>query len=286
MGGKIIFVNSYKGGAGKTTLSLMHCITNLFREKEKYDNVIYMDLDILGTATSYLFDEEKLPKKLCFNNTGKTVEIDLSLDKETAVLHVAYLDPGFKNKNFSGEEYFIHHKELDEVLLKFKVSEFISSTLSQTSTSLLVIDCAPGFSELEQELLLECYENKIKWKIEIEENYVTTLDAAHIKKSISCIKSSAESFEVNPSMRNIHIVLNDIQNYSKWMKDERNEDTMQMWQDIAAKIKKEFDMIKTSVYCWRYSSNIAVKNTYLSEEKVENQPDDYIMNEGNYMKLS
>ncbi len=285
MGGKIIFVNSYKGGAGKTTLSLMHCITNLFREKEKYDNVIYIDLDILGTATSYLFDEEKLPKELCFNNTGKTVEIELSLEEENGILHVAYLDPAFKNRNFSGDEYFIHHKELDEELLKFKVTEFIGSTLIQASSNLLVIDCAPGFSELEQELLLECYQNRIKWKAEIEEYYVTTLDAAHIRKSISCIKSSAESFEVNPSMRSIHFVINDIQNYSKWMKDEKHEDIMQMWQNIASKIRNEFGMIETSVYCWKYSLNIAVKNTYTSEEKVENQPDDYIMNEGNYMKL-
>ena len=43
---EIIIVNSFKGGAGKTTLALTHCINDLFHE-QKYENVIYIDLDIL-----------------------------------------------------------------------------------------------------------------------------------------------------------------------------------------------------------------------------------------------
>lgn len=285
MGGKIIFVNSFKGGAGKTTLSLMHCITNLFQEKNKYENVIYIDLDLLGTATSYLFEEGKLPRELCFNDTGRTVEIELTLEGKTETLHVAYLDPGFKNRSFSGDEYYIHHKELDEELLKFRLSEFINGIFAKPYSCLLVIDCAPGFSQLEQELLMECYHNKIKWNVEVEEKYVTTLDAAHIQKSISCIRSSTEAFEVSPDVRTIHFVLNDIQNYSKWVKEEMKKDVMQIWKDIAARIKKELEQIDFTIYCWRYSQNIAVNNTYTSEEKVENQVDDYRMTEANYVKL-
>lgn len=284
MNGKIIFVNSYKGGAGKTTLSLMHCINNLFREKI-YENVIYLDLDILGTATSYLFDEEKLPREKCFNDTEEAVEIELTLEEETKSLYVAYLDSGFKNKDFSGEEYFLHHKALDEALLKQKVFHFISKNLKQTPSTLLVVDCAPGFSDLEQELLWECYQNAVKWDVEIEEDYVMTLDAAHIRKSLSCLKSSAETFEVRPEGRKIHLVLNDIQNYSKWAKEEGEQDVLQVWHDIAGKIRSELGEIKTSIYCWRYSHNIAIKNTYTREEKVENQVDDYLMTQESYRLL-
>ena len=82
MRSKIIFVNSFKGGAGKTTLSLMHCITGLF-SSSVYENVIYMDLAILGTATSYLFEDGRLPVEKCFDRTGKPVKIALTVkDKD------------------------------------------------------------------------------------------------------------------------------------------------------------------------------------------------------------
>lgn len=281
MKGKIIFVNSFKGGAGKTTLSLMHCISNLFSKKD-FENIIYFDLDILGTATSYLFDEEKLSKEKCFNNLAKAVEVELTLKDNTKSLYVAYLDPGFKNRDFSGEEYYIHHKALDEELLKMKVSNFIKESLEQVSPTLLVMDCAPGFSKMEQELLLECYQNVENWNVEIEEDYVMTLDAAHIRKSLACLMSSVETFEVKPEKRMIHLVLNDIQNFNKWVKETEQKDAMQA---IADKIKKELSNVKASIYCWRYSQNIAIKNTYTTEEKIENQVDDYMMTEENYKLL-
>ena len=40
---KAIFVNSFKGGAGKTTLALTHCIDQLFHKNRSYENVIYID---------------------------------------------------------------------------------------------------------------------------------------------------------------------------------------------------------------------------------------------------
>lgn len=39
---KVIFVNSFKGGAGKTTLALMYCINHVFYQKGQYENVIYI----------------------------------------------------------------------------------------------------------------------------------------------------------------------------------------------------------------------------------------------------
>lgn len=285
MKGKIIFVNSYKGGAGKTTLSLTYCISELFQETS-YENVIYLDLDMLGTATSYLFHEEKLPKEKCFNYTEKPVEVELELEDRKKSLYVAYLNPGFKNKDFSGEEYFLHHKALDEEILKQKVSGFIHKSLAQTPSTLLVLDCAPGFSDLEQELLQQCYENAEKWQIEIEEYFVMTLDAANIRKSISCLKSSKNTFRVHPKVRNINLVLNDIQNYTQYVRDTDGVAAQEVWKNISERIKKDLGEMKASVYYWKYSQNIALRNTYTREENVENQVDDYIKTKDSYRLLT
>ncbi len=282
---KILFVNSFKGGAGKTTLSLMHCISNLF-DGNAFDNVIYMDLDILGTATSYLFEDGKLPMDKCFNLTGETVKVELTADNATKDLYVAYLDPGFKNGDFSGEEGYLHHKALNEELLKHGVLRFIKENMSTKIPTLIVLDCAPGFSELEQELLRICYEHSETWDAEIEENYVMTLDGAHIRKSLNCLKSSRVSYVIGPKDRTIHLVLLDLQNYGRWVRKVERRDISEEWQEMNDQITEELKGLKVSVYWCRYSEEIALKNTYLREEKVENQVDCYRMTQANYWQLS
>lgn len=284
MRSKIIFVNSFKGGAGKTTLSLMHCITSLF-SRNNYENVIYMDLDILGTATSYLFDEKKLPVENCFDRTEKPVKVSLTAEDITKYLYVAYLDPGFKNGDFSGEEQYVHHKVLNEELLKYGVSRFIEAEMKTEIPTLIVLDCAPGFSGLEQELLKTCYQNAKLWDAEIEENYVMTLDGAHIKKSLSCLKSSRVSFLSGPQERTIHLVLLDFQDYESYVKDVEKRDLAEVRQKMTEMITRELEGLHPSVYWCRYSKEIALKNTYMREEKVENQVDCYRMTRHNYIPL-
>ncbi len=285
MRNKILFVNSFKGGAGKTTLSLMHCISNLF-DGNDFDNVIYMDLDRLGTATSYLFEDGKLPMDRCFNLTEETVPVELEANKEKKYLHVAYLDPRFKNGDFSGGEGYLHHKALNEDLLKHSVLESIKTQMGTKLATLIVLDCAPGFSELEQELLKICYEHSVKWDAEIEENYVMTLDGAHIRKSLDCLKSSRVSYVIGPKDRTIHLVLLDLQNYGRWVKDVERRDISPEWQQMTDQIMAELEGLDVSVYWCRYSEEIALKNTYLRQEKVENQVDCYRMTGANYKLLS
>lgn len=102
MRNKILFVNSFKGGAGKTTLSLMHCISNLF-DGNDFDNVIYMDLDRLGTATSYLFEDGKLPMDRCFNLTEETVSVELEANKEKNICMWPIWIRGLKTGIFQAE---------------------------------------------------------------------------------------------------------------------------------------------------------------------------------------
>lgn len=285
MRNKILFVNSFKGGAGKTTLSLMHCISNLFGRHD-FGNVIYMDLDILGTAASYLFEDGKLPVEKCFGYTEKPVKVELTADGETRNLYVAYLDPGFKNGDFSGEERYIHHKALNEELLKHSVLRFIEAEMKTGIPTLIVLDCAPGFSGLEQELLNTCYKHAKEWDAEMEEDYVMTLDGAHIRKSLSCIKSSRVSFTIGPRERTIHLVLLDLQNYGRYVKDVEKHDLSEEWKQMLRQIEVELEGLKPSVYWCKYSEEIALKSTYMREEKVENQVDCYRMTGANYKLLS
>ena len=293
MRSKIIFVNSFKGGAGKTTLSLMHCITGLF-SSSVYENVIYMDLDILGTATSYLFEDGRLPVEKCFDRTGKPVKIALTVkdkdkDKDKDVtkhLYVAYLDPGFKTGDFSGEEQYVQHKVLNEELLRHQVLRFIETQMKTEIPILIVLDCAPGFSGLEQELLKTCYERAKVWDTEIEENYVMTLDGAHIRKSLSCLKSSRVSYIIGPRERTIHFVLLDLQNYGGYVNNVEKGKLSEDRKKMADRITAELEGLDISVYWCEYAEEIALKNTYTREEKVENQVDCYRMTGRNYILLS
>lgn len=283
--GRIIFVNSYKGGAGKTTLSLSYCIDDLFHGK-KYENVIYMDLDIQGTATGYLFEEGRLTAENCFGVTGRPVEVELTLEGETASLHVAHLNPGFQLHSSYGEEYFINHRKLGEELFRGKVMSFIRSSFEMTPKTLLVLDCSPGFSELEQSLLLECYQMAVKEDIRVEEVYVATLDAAHIKKCVCCLKDSKTLFGRGSGKRHIRLVLNDTQNYARYVKENEQREADQAWREISEGLRRELGALEAELWRWRYSEEIAMKNTYTSTVKLENQVDDYIFTEDKFSRIS
>lgn len=196
---KIIFVNSFKGGTGKTTLSMAHCIDDLFHE-HVYENVIYLDLDNLGTATSYLFEDGKLPEDKSFDKTSKLQEIELNSKGMLETLYVGYLGTEMKKNSNYGEPCFLHHqKTLEEIFIK-QITDFIDAQIEIDASSLIVVDCAPGFGEIEQKVLASCYQKK---GIEIEEEYLVTLDSAHVKKCIQCLIE----YKTNVDITKQHICL-------------------------------------------------------------------------------
>lgn len=276
---KIIFVNSFKGGAGKTTLSLSHCITG-FSDPEKYDNIVYMDLDLLGTGTRYLFDENNVPEDKCFDQTGRSVLVKIGSGKEMD-LHLAYLTASYNGRFVLGGPHFAHHQGIIEEMLKQKVLKFIRAQISKPVKTMIVLDCAPGFAEMEQNILKECYNLAKQGKVEIEEEYVATLDSAHVRKCIQCLQESREIFEVPQSIRKIKMVINDMQNYEGYLRREGKNVTKE-WEKIANEIKAQFSNMKVTLMRWKYSEGIAVKSTYLYERKLENQIDDYILTSANY----
>jgi len=243
-----------------------------------------MDLDILGTGTCYLFDEKKLPVEKCFNITKKSVMLELQLDKKLRSLHVAYLNPKLKNHSSYGENYFKNHQVVAAEMLRADVLTFIKEESRLMPNTLFVLDCAPGLSEFEQKLLKECYHLTVGGKLKVQEEYVTTLDSAHVRKCIQCLNDSCQGLEVKKDLRSIRLILNDVQNYSGYLRGEGN-DVEQRWKRIATEVKSVLVNKGIKVYFWGYSESIAMRTTYTDELKVENQIDEYIFTDNNFIKM-
>lgn len=288
--GKILFVNSFKGGAGKTTLSLMHCISGLFRGENYQDshfkNVIYMDLDILGTGTCYLFDEERLTEDKSFDKTGSSVRVPLSIGRQEDILHMAYLDPKVKMLAAFGEKHFVSHQTIAVDILERQVTDYIKDAFQKVPETLLVVDCAPGFSELEQKVLGFCYELAVKNDILVEENYVTTLDAAHVRKCIESMNDIDISFGTRKKFRSVHVVINDIQNYVRYVKEvEEAPDAEERIEGMAQGIRSGLDNDRVQLHFWRYSQEMALRSVFTRGQKVENHAEDYLFTKENYRDI-
>ena len=281
MGKKIIFVNSFKGGTGKTTLSMAHCIDNLFN-RHGYENVIYLDLDVLGTATSYLFEDGKLPEEESFDKTSKTKEIELKFGRASETLYVGYLSAAMKKNSNYGEPYFLHHqKVLEEIFIK-QITDFIDTQVKAGVSSLIVIDCAPGFGEIEQKVLTHCYKEKYA---QIEEEYLVTLDSAHVKKCIKCLIEHKEAADIDITKRNISIIVNDVQDYCDFLLDQGFDDMEEMdkiMQNMYDEMSVGLSGASMAFRLWRYSRDIAVKSVYTRSTNLENHVDDYLFTGDNF----
>lgn len=277
---KIIFVNSFKGGTGKTTLSLSHCVDALFHTKE-YENVIYLDLDVLGTATEYLFEEGKLPSEESFDKTSKLKKIKLKSGSEVGILYVGYLSPEMKNSSMYGEACFIHHQGIAEEIFIKRVLDFIEEQMNKDMDSLIVLDCAPGFAETEQKILDSCYRKASKMGVKIDEEYLVTLDSAHVKKCIQCLKDNMMTIET--TNRSICMVVNDVQNFCDYLKENgRNENDV--LDGIMKQIYSETSKMNMAYRLWKYSQDIAVNSIYTMRTSFENQVDVYRFTKGNYIE--
>lgn len=285
---QIIFVNSFKGGAGKTTLALTHCIDELFHEC-RFENVIYIDLDILGTATSYLFDKDKLPLDKCFNHTKKEEKILLTNEGESKNLNVLYLSPELKMRSAYGGLNYINHQELAQQRLRDDILAYVGKIVGRQGKNLIVFDCAPGFSKMEQELLRVCYDLQSHKKAEVREEYVTTLDAGHIEKCIQCIRDSWETFRIPPAFRKIRLTLNDIQNYYRYVSEDPKTDVeqklLEMAKSVFTRLKTDDGANQIEIYYWQYSQEIAMQSIYLHQQYVENQIDRFILTKDSYKQI-
>lgn len=218
------------------------------------------------------------------------MKITLTYENESKVLYIVYLSPGLKTRSSYGESDYVNHQGIARQRIRDDIFTYVSNILEKQKSNLVVFDCAPGFSEMEQELLKKFYDMKFRGKVDVREEYVATLDTGHIEKCIQCIRDSWEILDISPEYRNIRMTLNDMQNYYQYLNTDPKADVEQRIQKMADSIKTrlqaEGDMQAVEIFFWRYSKEIAVRSIFMNQTIVENQPECYIMTEDSYKKMN
>lgn len=237
---KIIMVNSFKGGTGKTSVALANCVHNCTQNKS-YKNIFFIDIDRLGTSMSYaLFPDEIKPKyfdeyderyyeRVC----NKILE---DKDKGT-VLYAVLLNPvANRRQDYDVRGCFWQHSDISGSIFLQDLLSFLRRCISREINNLFVIDCSPGLTDMERFLLNEFYNMRQNGEIsEIEELYVTTFDASQIRKTVECLNDAKDFLKRGD--RNVSIVLNDLHNWEFISKD--YDDHKFNWKKDAENILKD-----------------------------------------------
>jgi hypothetical protein len=143
---------------------------------------------------------------------------------------------------------------------------------------------------MEQAVLKECYKmaRGKNPKVEVEEEYVTTLDSSHVKKCIQCLNERIQAVqdEGKGQYQNISIIINDVQGYTEYMRRTEKEPQVEVkWQAVADKIVQELESGNIAIRRWMYSEEIAHTSVYGGESVVENHTDCYIFTDENYKTI-
>ncbi len=237
---KIIMVNSFKGGTGKTSVALANCVHNC-TQNGFYKNIYFIDIDRWGTSMSYaLFPDKIKPKyfdeyeeryydRVC----NKILE---DKDKGT-VLNAILLNPvANRRQDYDIHGRFWQHSDISGSIFFQDLLSFLKKCISCKVNNLFVIDCSPGLTDMERSLLNEFYSMRQNGEVsEIEELYVTTFDASQIRKTVECL-NDAKDF-LKRGERNVSIVLNDLHNWEFISKD--YDDHKFNWKKDAENILKD-----------------------------------------------
>ena len=184
---KIVMVNSFKGGAGKTTAALCRCVSE-YKEKI-YQNIYYVDLDILGTGVEYILSLKE--QTLYYNDVddGKRNRLQNKVQEIMrsggSCLYAAVLNPLSRLKEaYGSQDRLRSHPDVERGVFRKKVKELLNQMLNMKGKNLIVLDCAPGISYTEECILADIYRmrDNAKKNVDVEEIYITTPDASHIKK--------------------------------------------------------------------------------------------------------
>ena len=218
---KVIMVNSFKGGTGKTSVALSHCVHNremslLGKEGYDYSRIFFIDIDRLGTSMSYaLFPEGEeiiyFDKYSAENYENVCNPVKLSEEKQDCMFYAVLLNPAANLK----QDYLVHgrlrqHMESGGAIFEDRLIEFMKKCIADGENNLFVVDCSPGLAEMERRLLSSFYKLRKEKKVSVEEIYVTTFDSSQIKKTIDCL--NADEDVLHKEERDISIVLNDLHN--------------------------------------------------------------------------
>lgn len=279
---KIIMVNSFKGGTGKTSVALAQCVHN-WKTKETYDNIYFLDIDRLGTSLAYaLFPENKkdsihyfdeYPEK-SYDKVCNEVELDEVSDSN---LFAVLLNPVARRR----QDYDIHgrmqqHEIVGNSIFMENLLSFIDKCVGQKGKNLFVLDCSPGLSDIERQLLSEFYARKKGWDVSIEEIYVTTFDSSQISKTIECLNDYRNILHRDDG-REVSIVLNDVHNCRRLAVDSEGTFIFD-WADTARHILHNLmDNKCVRVRFRKFEEDQLTASIIKNERHLANNKDAYIL---------
>lgn len=191
----IVFINSFKGGTGKTSISLSLCVSAALNNKNRkqYSKIFYFDIDILGTGSSYKLFPEGIEDICFFDDYSKKIwhkfskEISLGTDGEKGVFYALCINPNLRIKKINYENTAIKVNTSKEQLFISSVIDFIEESSKEKvgDPNLYILDCSPGFNKIERQLI-----SKLGGKpgFDVKEVFVTSYDSSHVEKTVECLK--------------------------------------------------------------------------------------------------
>jgi MinD-like ATPase involved in chromosome partitioning or flagellar assembly len=276
---KIVMVNSFKGGAGKTSTALSLAISSSM--DEVYENNYYLDIDILGTGMDYLFWGENKPEDFHFFNEYKGDKLEDVFhflefkhnDKlGTHGLRYALSDTPTETGTNSGGK-IRRSKHILENKYTTRILKLIDKIYELNINSLLVIDCSPGLSSFEVELLESIY-RKFNDKFEIRELYITTPDSAHVNKTITCLAENLKFWKYSIKRKPI-VIINDSNGF-----DNLNNGDEEIINDTVNGVRERFKSLKFEcviVIPKRYNKDILLNNAYNKRVDLRNNVSTYAL---------
>ncbi len=288
---KIIFVNSFKGGSGKSTIALSLCVSaaldnpNL-SDLQKYANIYYFDIDLLGSGTYYLLYGEDKDDVIKFLNNSDLMsknsaaeiskiikDIDFEFESNNYKFKASTIDPSVRGKNHYTNGLLNTRRNaeiLDEV---FNDTLFrMIKEITEEQQCLLIFDCSPGFNNFTSILYKKLYSI-----YNIELLFITTFDSSHVNKTL---ESARNCLKLGIIPNKYGIVLNDVHNVVNTMGGNYKDDIMK-------KIKDELgqDNESVKVYYNKYIERINSNNAYPTRATLKSNADPYIIVDSDFKEV-
>lgn len=284
------FINSVKGGCGKTTFSilLMHYFAFLNQKKSIEKKGLLLDMDLRGTALQYLItgnakekmEEEKylhtvIDHSISSSKSVSTIKVD---DKYEWNILFSSPDPNVKALyNLSSKAGYF--PTMQQSVFKDGMIRFLKQIRRQEKYSYLIFDMPPsseGFSEVALRSVLDDMEEKDKEKRRVLKDkdnvnlfFLTSLDAAQVRATAMEIHHFLVSTETIGNYR-IFIVFNDIFGCQNFILNENKNPFEYAYDDFMRFFKEKGLKTKKSVFDEIYFCTME-HNEYYIKKCIDNE---------------
>lgn len=306
----IVVINSYKGGSGKTSIALSYCVTRAYNNKKRAiqenkavnEKVFFIDIDLLGTGSGYMLLGEGEKKTRWLNSEDRSPagsplrldeyvnELKMKQEKDPVGEFEIYgiLSNPVTDAYFQEENSYRKNRSVEEAVYRKRIKDILEEIMRDGSDNYIVMDCSPGVSSMEREIMNIIYgesrENE-EAVMEVKEVYITTYDNGHVKKTVQNLKK-IQPLSV-PAERNIVVVLNDIHNIPDLKKLSDSQEGIEgafhlqlEEKDAVEEVQRELKHINNLKVCTvAYNKYMAASSLYQNEESVVGRPDKYIFND-------